>query len=891
VRVKKRFVRREFASVAWLSGLTMPLLLQIAQAAETDVPTGEVVVSGIRKSVSQSVGDKHDLDVVADVIAAEDVGKFPDKNVAEALQRVTGVQITRDANEGKFVSVRGLPSEFNYVTLNGQAATSASDNQTVQGADRNFDFSLLTPEFVSFLEVYKSARADLEEGALSATINLRTVRPFDFEGRRIVFSGQAQEYGIKHKAGPDIAGLYSDVWSDGHMGLTLGVAWNRRFFQGSATDTSQFDLKSLGTTGALMLDNDSISSTDQLRDTRSYYAAWQWRPIDSLVTSVISMYARFAGDRLSRSFALRPVYSFDPATFDYEVDSSGVVTRAVGSDIYIGASNFRQWDDGTLSNHMLQLEWLPGAWTVRNVLAFSRSTTHSQELGFEMARAGFLGLGTAVSGGYEIVPGRPIASFVMSPGFDPGDPSAYRNGYIGGNVLDRMDRLWSEQLDITFKGDMTAVESVKFGLRVVNRRRDNGAFFLEDDTQRGADLSRFANGSPLRGLPIALPDFDSQRYLDAQFGGSYENWANASTTQLRINEGNQYGITEETRAAYLMVNLRFFAGLPVRGNLGARVVRTRQAITDSAVDFNAIQFDPGPLLPAGSVSVPAAAVERFDRRYTDVLPSLNLTLDLSQDLLLRFGVAKVMSRPTIESLVPRYTVKLNPNLVSGGNPDLDPFRAVQYDLSLEWYFRAGSLLSVALYDKQIDSFIQQSAESLDIQGRSFTRLLPVNGSGGYVRGAEFQFTQVFDFLPSVWSGLGLQANLTYARGQVDADPLNDIPAHDFAGLSRYTYNVVAFYEKYGFGLRFAYNSRDAYLSDPNIRGQDTSAAYGEHFATLDVQAGYDLSSHLNVYLEGNNLLRKDSISSLRTLRGEGGSYPLSWAKGDRRLALGLRVEF
>ena len=134
---------------------------------------------------------------MADVITAEDVGKFPDKNVAEALQRVTGVQITRDANEGKFVSVRGLPSEFNYVTLNGQAVTSASDNQVVQGADRNFDFSLLTPDFISSLEVYKTPRADLEEGAISATINLKTVRPFDLDGRRHRFLRAGA--GVRHQ--------------------------------------------------------------------------------------------------------------------------------------------------------------------------------------------------------------------------------------------------------------------------------------------------------------------------------------------------------------------------------------------------------------------------------------------------------------------------------------------------------------------------------------------------------------------------------------------------------------------------------------------------------------------------------------------------------------------
>ena len=878
-------------SIATLGVLAITQLVQACYAADPAAPVDEVVVSGIRGSVGKSVENKHDLDLVADVITAEDVGRFPDKNVAEALQRVTGVQITRDANEGKFVNVRGLPSEFNYVTLNGQAVTSASDNQIVQGADRNFDFSLLTPEFVSSLEVYKSPRADLEEGALSATINLRTVRPLDLPGRRLVLSAQAQKYAIEDRAEPNIAGLYSNIWSEGRIGLTVGAAWNRRFFQGQGTETSQLDSVSLGTSRAFILDNNSSNFIDQLRDTRSYYAALQVRPNDLLVASVISLYAKFSGDRRSGGFALRPVFSFDPAAFDYEVDSNGVLTRAVGADIYYGTSNYHQWSEASVGDHTLQLEWSPDNWSVSNVLTLSRSKTHSHELGFDLARAGFLDFGSAVSGGYQIIPGQPVASFVLDPGFDVKSPDSYRNGYIGGNVLDRTDHLWSEQLDITLKGGLPGIEAVQAGLKFAHRTRENDAFFLEDDTQRGTDVSRFAAESPVHGLAVETPYYDEQRYLDSLFDGSYASWASAPTTQLRIDPGNQYRITEETRAAYVMMRFRFSTALPVRGNLGARVVRTKQGIINSAVDFNAIQFEPSPSLPGRGVIVPAVEQARFDRSYTDVLPSLNMRLDLSKSVLLRFAAARVLSRPTLESLVPRYAVTVNPDVVSGGNPELDPFRADQYDLSLEWYFGPGSLLSVALYDKQIESFIQQDARPLDIQGRPFVRLLPVNGTGGYVRGAELQYTQDFSFLPSGWAGFGLQANFTYAKGQVDADPLHDIAAHDFSGLSRYTYNIVAFYEKYGFSLRAAYNSRDAFSSDPDIRGQGTSAAYGTGFATLDMQIAYDVSSHINLYLEGNNLLRSDAVSKLGLINGSSASLPLSWAKGDRRLALGLRVKF
>jgi len=869
------------------------LVSQAAYAANSAATTEEVVVTGIRMSVDKAIQEKRDLDVVADTIAAEDVGKFPDHNVAEALQRVTGVQITRAANEGKFVNVRGLPAEFNYVTLNGQAVTSASDNQLVQGADRNFDFSLLTTDFIAALKVYKTPKADIEEGALSASIDIQTLRPFDIDGRRIVFSAQAQEYEIKSESEPNVAGLYSDLFFDGRVGLTVGVGWNRRFFQGQTTDTAQLDRVTLGSGQARILNCNSANFNDQLRDTKTYYAAVQLQPNELALVSLTSLNAKFKGDSISGSFAVRPVLAFNAATFDYDLDADNVLTRAVGEDIYIGTGNFHRWDEGELSHHGLQVQWSSDPWRLENNLVYSESASHSQEIGLDLLRAGAFGFGTDVSGGYEIVPGQPIAAFVIDPDFDVADPSAYRNGYVGGNVLDRTDRLRSEQLDITYTRAMGAIESVKAGLRFADRRRDNGRFFLLDLTQRGTDVSRFAERSPIHSrLPVEAAYYSSQRYLDASFGGSYENWASAATTRRQLDPGDQYRVGEETRAAYVMANFHFASRHPVRGNIGVRVVRTSQAVRNSAVDFDAIQFiEPSPLPPAPPAIVPAAGQKTFDRSYTDVLPSFNMIVDLSQDLLLRFSAAKVLSRPTLEALVPRYSVRLNPNVVAGGNPDLDPFRADQYDLSLEWYFGSGSLLSASLFDKEIESLIQQGAEPLDIQGRRFTRLLPVNGAAGYVRGAELGYTQAFDFLPSFWSGLGVQANVTYVRGEIGADPINNIPPRDFSGLSRYTYNVVAFYENHGFSLRLGYNSRDPFLSDPDIRGQRTSSAYGERFSTLDLQAGYDVSSHVNIYFEGNNLLREEVVSSMREIDGTGATLPLSWAVGDRRLALGLRVKF
>src|SRR5882757_7118257 len=242
----EHIVKKLLSTLSFI-GMMAPLA-SMAQAGPVDKPVlEEITITGIRKSIEDSIKIKKDLDIVSDTISAEDVGQFPDNNLAEALQRITGVQITRQsadgvtANEGQHVSVRGLPTEFNYVGLNGEGVASASNNLIAYTSDRNFNFSVLAPDFISSLEVYKSPSADLTEGGVAATINVKTVLPLDIGERVFKSSFEGQSNTRATAVRPKLSAIYSDMFADGRLGLAIGYAWNKRKYIGTSVTDFQFD--------------------------------------------------------------------------------------------------------------------------------------------------------------------------------------------------------------------------------------------------------------------------------------------------------------------------------------------------------------------------------------------------------------------------------------------------------------------------------------------------------------------------------------------------------------------------------------------------------------------------------------------------------------------------
>lgn len=877
-----------------------------------------IIVSGIKKALGDAIAVKKEAPNIVDAISAEDIGKFPDENIAESLQRITGVQITRRRGEGQFVSVRGLPSEFNYITLNGASVASASNNQRDQTADRNFDFSILSSEFVSTLEVYKTPMASLEEGAISATINIKTLRPLDIGEQRISLSAQGQYDQNQGGVTPKIVGIYSNTFNDGRVGLALGAVYNKRHLQEHRATTEQYD--PFGADGDMDMNIDEGGNVlpvtsggyyianvaengfyDEERERITGLATLQFAPQDNLVLTFDALYSEFEGDGVTSSFTLRPNYGllYTGAMFtDVAADSNGVLTTVETDDTYTAANNFHKLDKTEMRSFAGEILWTSEDWEVKVSGSSSRSVSSLNEIGFDTLIWAGASFGSAVQAGYDLLDGEPIASMNIGS-FDPTDGAAYLNGWIGGNELRREDESLRGGLDITYKVENSIIDSVQTGFLINDRTRTNEAYFHIDYAARGGSMGAYQAPTPLNnylsaynGAATTVGDwayFDPQLYLDDGFSGSLDEWKSVQEGDgnRSVNGPQIYDVTERTLGGYVQVNYGFDGAVPVRGNIGVRFVGTKQSVVNNSVDFDSIVF---PVLPMDPVIIPPAEEITFERDYFDVLPSFNLTAEVSPEVLLRAGVAKVMTRPSLDALVPRFSVSVSPNNVSGGNPDLEPFRAWQYDVSAEWYFSPTGMISVAGFYKDIESFIEIGSSTIDIQGETFARTLPVNGSGGTLKGFEVNYIQTYDFLPAPFDGLGAQANVTYVDGHIDANPTLMTPERPFEGLSDWTYNLVLFYEKDGFGARLAYNHRARFLNEDDIRGGGVVSEFTDDYNTLDASISYDVTPNLSVFAEAINLTDEAQIQEASFI-AFGGAYPLTYSDTGRRVFFGVRAGF
>ncbi|MBS0568469.1 MAG: TonB-dependent receptor [Proteobacteria bacterium] len=874
-----------------------------------------VTVTGYAASLERAILLKQSTDQVVDAISAEDAGKFPDINLAESLQRVTGVQISRlsadgsTANEGKYISVRGLPTEFNYVSLNGSSIASASDSLINQTASRNFDFGVLAPDFISTLAVYKTPKADLTEGGVAATIDVQTITPLDLGKEVFKASFGAQQSTGLGKQTPNVSLLYSNVFADNTFGVTAGFSWNRRQYLNSTWGSAQLDPQTINDKPYYVLDSLGILQEKNTLDTKTGYGALQFRPDPGIDLTLTGLHAETHNSQIQSSFDIRPQYA--SAYTDLVADANNVLTTQIGQGIYYEDQTFHTWNTNKLDVLALKLQWRPGNWEIGGGLDYSRSRTASRQFGIDTLEAGVFDVGPSYNGGYRILPGDPIASFVLDPAFNVASPANYFLNYAGGNVLARADTIRAARADATYRFSSGVIEALKVGVRYQQETNSNASAFYQAFGQPGTSPGRITMepfvspwplGSMLGGydggafVPTNFPFIDPQRFLNYYYGGTFGGFLHNAATTVSADPTNQYSIKEKVTAAYAMAEFRFDAGVPVHGNAGVRLVRTRENVLDNTYDPNdVVLVNPPP--PQGSslpsVIYPPFAPMHFNHDYNDVLPSLNATADLRDDLFLRFAVAKMMTRPTLDAMVPRYsfsyTGPTESNSFSSGNPNLDPFKATQYDLSLEWYYAPGSMLSAAYFYKDIASFIQTRHSACTIQNIPFDCALPVNSTGGHVKGIEANYIQLFNFLPGAWSGLGAQVNATWALGLADADPIDNIPAHTFQNLSKWTANATVFWEKYDWSLRLAYNYRGPYLADPNVRGQGTRA-FGDQFSTLDFQASYALNPHLTLFLEGTNLLAREQTFSMKTATGTT-PYPQTWISGDRRIAVGARLNF
>ncbi len=884
--------------------------------AATELDT--VTVTGYRASVEKALDIKRSESGVVDAIVAEDIGKFPDLNLAESLQRVPGVVITREAGEGRNISVRGLGPDFTRVRINGMEALTtvgAGDQSGGTNRGRGFDFNVFASDLFSQLIVRKTASADVEEGSLGATVDLRTARPFDYDGFTFAASGQASYNAMAEKADPRVAALISNTWADDTFGALLSVAYSERQALEEGSNTGRW---------ANGPSNGNFSASSPFTAARSadvYHPRFpryvqmeheqkrlgvtgtlQWKPTDATEISLDALYSKIDAERdenyieaisFSRGTSTTPRLVGKPAT----IVKNGVIEN--NSLVY---GEFDNVDIRTENRHD---EWSTEFKQValNGQHRFGDDFTLSGKVGISRSKHEHPIQTTIIMDKYDVdnysYDYRGNNRFpILNYGINPTDPAGWELAEI---------RLRPQYVDNDFDtGQIDFNWNISPGFRLKGGILAKDYTFKTTELRRSSELAvpNFANGTKIVPVdmtqPASLkgingnPDQWVVPNLDA-IADYFDIYSNSGTFAVAPRANNVRSVEEKDRGGYLMGEFSTDLGsIPFSGNVGVRYVKTKQSSTG---------------LSTLSTTTVSTTVER---EYDDTLPSFNLVAEITPDFLIRLGAAKVMSRPGLGSLTPGSTVAVagGARTISTGNPNLDPIRATNVDLGFEWYFAEGAMAGVGLFYKDIDTFIQTTRETRPFSDSGlpaelligtgatpdsdFTYTKPVNTPGGELKGVEVNYTQPFTFLPGNWSNLGVQLNYTWVDSQIQY--INSagqaVLKADLTGLSRNSWNATLFYEGKVWSGRVSATNRDDYLTQ--VTGTENGFSLdGYHGMTgttfIDASIRYAITDKLELSLEGMNLTNEASdewVYSPAT-----GELPLQYTETGRQYMLGVRYKF
>lgn len=878
------------------------------QAAVTEAAEPQsVVVKGVRQSLQSAVQKKRLSEVISDTISAEDMGKFPDQNLAESLQHITGVQITRSNGEGQNVSVRGIDPQFNRVLLNGRAITSPS-------GDRSFNFANLSSDFVSTLEVYKSPSADMEEGGLAGTVNVITAKPLDIRKRKIVANVEGAYDSNAGKTTPHVSLLYNDVSADQTWGVTLGGDFGRKSLSTQKYEAFGLEQRQISALAPVVNGGSGGSRSDVVgfnhaanfgmvegnTERQNYLATVQYKPNSALDVRFNVLYSKYDTDGTYpvNSQRFTNIAGPNAAVVDY-VNNNGILTYLDANGVDQRNNSRDQKTLETIFSPALSATYRTGDWRFNGELSSSNAARTANSLALEV-------IGRAnVSEDLRQHPGE-LPTVVYSRGYNPLDASGYVVlGANGDYQRKNSENNRAARFDVKYNADWGVVSSIEAGLRYSTNKEDVGSSHFSVGAEQlagalGATYNPNIEGGSFNAAPY-MRLHQSSNFLSGVSGAAPTSWL-ASDLNLLLaklpldkmlalspptaNLASVYQVEETTTAGYGKLNFDAADGR-FTGNLGVRVVKTEQLSSGYAPDLSKIVFSQ----QGATTTIPNVTATSVRRTYTNVLPSLNTRFELTKDLVARASMAKVMSRPNLGLLAPNTNVNANVKTISGGNPDLKPYMANQFDLSLEWYLPKGGLASGALFEKDIKNFVVSTSSSQNLtvnlaEGGSttqtFTVLRPGNGGDSKLRGVELGYQQPFTFLPAPFDKFGAIANYTY----VDAAPTRVVengPLIPLPGVSKHNYNLIAYYEDDVFGARLSYNYRDRFVVDSSSYFGD--GQFTQPFKQLDMSMTYKINKSVDLALHalnlGNNaLVNVDKYGINRGVEVTG-----------RRYSLGLHIAY
>ncbi|SFC98295.1 TonB-dependent receptor [Pseudoalteromonas denitrificans] len=834
-----------------------------------------IQIRGIYDSVVRSLNDKRTASSISDVINAEDIGKFPDKNVAESLQRITGISLTRVMGEGKRIGVRGTTPGQNKTYFNNQNIASA-DWWISSQPNRGFNFTMLPAELVSSLEVIKTPQADQDEGSLGAAINITTHQPLNTDDGKFISTLHYQYNDLSRKFDPQFSSLYNWHNDTRDLGILISFVHQERALRRDGLESWGWHNENYhkNTQGNLIPTKDQKAHLtniwtpggggsalfQQNRKRTSAILSIEYQPKLDWHFNLTGLYSELNADNTNQNFLWQPnnVFAHSGYISDYDIIDNTLASATYskvpsdnGSEQPFNTSMEAIWRTSKINTFSLALE-----------LSHQNTIWHNQyQIGLTKANGGTSEDNTSQwSANTDFsVDTRQYKNIKTTYDIAPTNASAWFISQVRQDSLDSVDQEGYLQADFERPIDHSLISGIKFGTKLRQhqrkfiRIRSTNGHYNNIKNQLNWTLSDFSGAMPKDFLSDIGDDSTLKNYAYADtslLDKAYQdiNFISADEKSSRFN------IKEDTSAIYAKINLE---GAFYNANLGFRLINTHQV----AAAYKRI-------------ASPENINDNFiwqatAKNYNDFLPSININFDLNTDLQLRFSAASVMARAQYHHLMPSTNYNVTQAQGFGGNPSLDPYRANQFDLSLEWYFEDAGIFSIATFSKDVTSFIEIRRHQEIHEDILMAIDRPINGVGGMLRGLEINFQKELLY------GLGFITNYTFVDGSRNTkSQIDTVP-----GTSKHTFNLTGYFENESFSTRLSYNYRTEFAT--GIGEQIT-----DDFGQLDANFTYHLNTHFSLVLEGINLNNETTYIYERNQYA-----PIALYQNGRRFYIGLRAHY
>lgn len=933
------------------------IILSLASTAQAQTTTGDasasnamppgapgidgaadIVITGIRASQRQSINIKRNAVNAVDAIASEDLGKMPDQNVAESLQRVPGITIDRTRGVGNGVTVRGLGPQFNTVTVNGRVI--ATDQP-----GREFNFDVLPSELIAGAEVSKSPQANLNGASIGATVDIKTLRPLEQQsGLRGGGSARVNYNELSDKKAPSGAAYLT--WKDdsGRFGASLVVAYDNKnertdnFSVGASSSPRSFDDGYYGSvsnaggglcvgsaTGGACAPRIDTSKAGLFRNVDMYHnlfnqvefsnrkrlgvsGALQFKPTDELTLTVDGLVSRH--NEHYHASGIGPDFS-GGTLVNQTIEGGTDMTEIVAGQprtVHVGGTAVSEsFTNGTVDEIVenrrtksttslfgFNAKWARGPFKIALDVDASRAKSNNPDGIFTTVRL------KNIDYTYDRRTGSPIASLTMS---NPNYPNASTDvnhrlaHYINAAGQNLDDKIKEGRLDGSWDdgGAISAFTGVGYSERT---KQTTGFTEPNQCAYCGSDVV----------LPSSLFTPTNFNWFGGKGGGNTSDWVDYNTSDLfqtmlglnstadpalhsgslqplAVDPAASSSVREKVALGYVMLQFKGdIGGLPLAVNTGVRVEDTN--FTSRGQGQTVLSAKPN---GTGQNVIVLSGLTglNFKGHYTDILPSVNARLDLTDKLILRAAASRVISRPTLTDLSPAQSISSNPGneRITRGNPNLQPFRASQGEAGLEWYYNRDSLLSATLFYKSIDSFITRGVSTQQVDQVTFIIDQPVNGKGATVKGLEVSYRTLFKGLWAPLDGFGTQLSYTYTSSNASyTNAARNAVSYSLQGLSKNSYTAVGFYEKGPIQLRASYTWRDRYLVTPQT--QTGVPEFSDNYDQLDAGAQFTLTKNIILTADATNLTNSKEFHYANVI-----GNTQSYRRVGRRYTGGVRVRF